>query len=266
MYPSMKIICPKCNKKFSEKWRFDKHLELTTPCDTIYPCPNCKKIFKSPHHLERHLTKKKTPCNQSKTIVVDIVEKQCHYCYNKFSTKGSLVRHLKTCENEPINNSMVISKIRRECDTKIAELTKQINAINVQPKIAELAKLVNSIKVEPNTAYVYIKDDPEFEKHLTLNKFKVSQWVYFIISGANNKIKIGLTRCLLKRVRELQTGNPQQLEIIGYIETDDMYKLERIFHKYLADSRISGEWFDLSVGDVYSILEDYREMGVESIM
>jgi hypothetical protein len=40
-----------------------------------------------------------------------------------------------------------------------------------------------------------------------------------------------------------------------------MSALETEFHEYLSDCRTGGEWFNLTKGDVYSLLENYRTEG-----
>ena len=62
--------------------------------------------------------------------------------------------------------------------------------------------------------------------------------------------KIGRTKELDKRIDQLSTKLPFEVELIHTIKTDDMTGLEAQLHERFADGRINGEWFDLSEQDV----------------
>ena len=62
---------------------------------------------------------------------------------------------------------------------------------------------------------------------------------YFSQGVSGGPIKIGLSTDPEKRVKVMQTGNPDELFLIGYIEGD----LEKELHHYYADIRLNGEWF-----------------------
>jgi hypothetical protein len=65
--------------------------------------------------------------------------------------------------------------------------------------------------------------------------------VYFISDGLT--AKIGFTdRAVTDRLRELQTGNPRSLEIVGVIESGTMATESAIHRNWWADS-VRGEWF-----------------------
>jgi len=66
--------------------------------------------------------------------------------------------------------------------------------------------------------------------------------IYFIRAG--NFIKIGYAVDPYSRLKQLQTGNPQKLELVGYVEGD--YETEAHIHSLFADFRVKGEWFELN--------------------
>jgi hypothetical protein len=73
-------------------------------------------------------------------------------------------------------------------------------------------------------------------------------YVYLMQSGA--RYKLGRANSVGRRQRQLQTGSPDPLPVLHYIETDDPSGIERYWHERFADKRVSGEWFELSPTDV----------------
>ncbi len=69
----------------------------------------------------------------------------------------------------------------------------------------------------------------------------MARWTYFIQSGVDGPIKIGFTskEDPQERLRDLQTGNPEQLHLIAIIAGN----VERELHEQFKNDRISGEWF-----------------------
>ena len=77
-------------------------------------------------------------------------------------------------------------------------------------------------------------------------------YVYLIGEMANEvRFKIGSTKCIdvHKRLKQLQTGNSNQLYIKEYYQTDKPFKLEKILHNRFKYANLIGEWFDLSDDD-----------------
>lgn len=80
--------------------------------------------------------------------------------------------------------------------------------------------------------------------------------VYFIGHFENGKtsIKVGVAKDIQRRRRSLQTGNPRILEIMGWIQSDDDYRLETSLHKLFGAKRGLGEWFYIEPSDILSVL------------
>lgn len=66
-------------------------------------------------------------------------------------------------------------------------------------------------------------------------------YIYFIRSGKEGAIKIGITYDVLDRMEKLQVGNPEELILLGLMEGDKEteQRIQLSFSKCL----IRGEWF-----------------------
>jgi hypothetical protein len=113
------------------------------------------------------------------------------------------------------------------------------------------------VEVVANHNNVYVFTDHDFKQVLQTNLAKKSGWVYFIRDGGN--VKVGKTVKLKRRISELQTGNSQKLEIIGYIESNVMDILETNFHEYLKPLWVRGEWFNLEQEKTAKMLQLCRK-------
>lgn len=66
-------------------------------------------------------------------------------------------------------------------------------------------------------------------------------FVYFLGRPSTGAVKIGFSNLPERRLGELQTGNDERLDLIGYVPGSKT--LERRLHDYLSASRLMGEWF-----------------------
>ena len=71
--------------------------------------------------------------------------------------------------------------------------------------------------------------------------------VYLIESdnGYECLYKIGLSKKVERRYKEIKTGNPDILTIFDKFKTQYPYKLEKALHNMYAHLRGEGEWFKL---------------------
>lgn len=71
--------------------------------------------------------------------------------------------------------------------------------------------------------------------------------VYFVCNANKLLVKIGTTDRdrLPKRLREMQTGNPEELYLLGWLAGGDL--LEQRLHRQFAADRYRGEWFYLTL-------------------
>lgn len=69
----------------------------------------------------------------------------------------------------------------------------------------------------------------------------LNQRVYFIQSGDDGPIKIGIADDPVTRLRHIQTGSPERLTLLGTLHGGQ--DREKVLHAYLAAFRHRGEWF-----------------------
>lgn len=86
--------------------------------------------------------------------------------------------------------------------------------------------------------------------------------VYFIAENENEnygnlRVKIGISINIHKRIRQLQTGSPYELKLMGWIEPDNDRELENQLHQKYATSNTHLEWFSLDSSDVFDELKKY---------
>ncbi len=73
---------------------------------------------------------------------------------------------------------------------------------------------------------------------------------YVYLQRHGGDYKIGRTKSLNRRSREVQLELPQTVEPIHSILTDDPSGVEAYWHARFAEKRTRGEWFKLTKGDV----------------
>jgi hypothetical protein len=67
--------------------------------------------------------------------------------------------------------------------------------------------------------------------------------VYFARAGKTNRVKIGCSTDVGRRISTLQTGCPDILQPLLVFPRGD-YQLEKRLHEQFAGSRVIGEWFE----------------------
>jgi len=85
--------------------------------------------------------------------------------------------------------------------------------------------------------------------------------------GTEDKQKIGVAGDPNHRLSALQTGNPEKLTIHQVIEVDDdmVFKFEKYIHKENNHKRLHGEWFEMSIVEVTSLMT-YYDIMMETII
>ena len=92
------------------------------------------------------------------------------------------------------------------------------------------------------------------------------QKVYIIRNGTTNKYKIGISKDIDKRKKQLQTGNPNELKILFRCKIDPGIKakdVELIIHSFLKENNKweRGEWFLLTEDQVFNIAKTLLNVG-----
>jgi len=80
----------------------------------------------------------------------------------------------------------------------------------------------------------------------------------YLIRGNDGKYKIGTSKNPEKRIKPVQTGNPDQLKIIETYTSINATKIEVALHNKYSYARNVGEWFDLSISEELDFLENCR--------
>lgn len=82
-------------------------------------------------------------------------------------------------------------------------------------------------------------------------------FVYLLCdSGQENTYKIGVTRGKIeKRIKQLQTGNSEEITLLKYHETKYPFFLEKSLHSKFKNQQKNNEWFDLEFDDVLNFNE-----------
>lgn len=84
-----------------------------------------------------------------------------------------------------------------------------------------------------------------------LNDFEVPEdvgemYVYAIKESETGRIKLGISRDPHARLKQMQTGNSQALELVAYRKASNRFKDESAIHAKNAQYHIRGEWFSES--------------------
>jgi len=75
--------------------------------------------------------------------------------------------------------------------------------------------------------------------------------VYLLALRKTDYYKIGMSRDMEKRIKTLQIGSPELVEVVGHIRLEDRgtaRAIEKSFHETLDDFISHGEWFKLPIG------------------
>lgn len=151
------------------------------------------------------------------------------------------MRNLEEMNHEIIEglSHSIITSIKREAEDllemmfekykgKLIENLLEINFLQSLQDIADELSDENPFEEKPETTFLYIIEGKD-----------------------SRKIKIGISKNIDSRLANLQTSNPEELEVINQMEFDyrsEAVNAEAMLHEYLKDFRImpkgkSTEWF-----------------------
>ena len=79
----------------------------------------------------------------------------------------------------------------------------------------------------------------------------------YVIGTEGRFQKIGFSADVAKRLKSLQTGNPDKLAIhhVEPVPKEQVRLLERKIHKDLSHYRLKGEWFNLTSQEAIDLLK-----------
>lgn len=87
-------------------------------------------------------------------------------------------------------------------------------------------------------------------------------YVYLLGNSSDDGVfKIGVTRgSIEKRMKKLQTGNPDEIYLVAYYETRNPFYVEKMMHlKYYGRKELN-EWYRLDANEVASFQESCSEI------
>ena len=82
----------------------------------------------------------------------------------------------------------------------------------------------------------------------------------YLIRGNDGRYKIGIAKNPKQRIRQLQTGNSDELTLIETYESENASKIESALHNRFSHVRQSGEWFDLSITEEVNFIKMCRSV------
>lgn len=88
----------------------------------------------------------------------------------------------------------------------------------------------------------------------------IPRQVYFLGSDANELIKIGSAFDIELRVEQLQMASPVRLRVLGYVHRGGE-PLERHLHRLFKQRRAHGEWFRVSLDEIFATVEAIQKRG-----
>ncbi|NOG73758.1 GIY-YIG nuclease family protein [Roseicella sp. DB1501] len=91
-------------------------------------------------------------------------------------------------------------------------------------------------------------------------------FVYIIGASQDGPFKIGYSGSPLKRVSELQSSNPNKLNLFYLMKTGLVASraVEREIHSHFSNCKIRGEWYDVSIQEVIDVLRIIHPTGVDA--
>ena len=109
--------------------------------------------------------------------------------------------------------------------------------------------------IEPIYQKMYGMGRPYYgNAYIPIIKRKNDNGYVYLFSMDSNKYKIGISTNPAKRIKSINAANPEHVELIHTIPTDNMEQLELMLHEHFKDKRLNGEWFGLDDNDVATIV------------
>ena len=82
------------------------------------------------------------------------------------------------------------------------------------------------------------------------------KYVYLIRSQENGLYKIGISNKPTIRIKQLQTGNGEDLKLIESFPSQHPTKVETALHNMYASNKKRGEWFELGIDHELSFISE----------
>jgi hypothetical protein len=77
----------------------------------------------------------------------------------------------------------------------------------------------------------------------------------YLITDSNGLFKIGMTRSISeRRLKQLQTGNGNELRIVHTFHTEYPFRLETLLHRIYEQKCVLNEWYMLTPDEVIDFI------------
>lgn len=85
--------------------------------------------------------------------------------------------------------------------------------------------------------------------------------IIYLLSNGNGQYKIGITtRKTTKRIKELQTGNGDEIKMLAEFKSGFFRKIESSLHRRYGTKRLKGEWFELEQEDTQNFISECQSL------
>lgn len=85
--------------------------------------------------------------------------------------------------------------------------------------------------------------------------------IVYLLKDDNGMYKIGITtRNSTKRLKELQTGNAEEIRVVSEFQSEFFRKIEGSLHRRYGLKRMKGEWFDLEKKDTQNFVSECQSI------
>jgi len=85
-------------------------------------------------------------------------------------------------------------------------------------------------------------------------------FIYLIRLSENSYYKIGVTKNINKRIKQLQTGNAEEIYLIDSYQSEYAYKIENALHNFYSNKNKYNEWFEFTLEDEVNFLKDCKKI------
>jgi predicted GIY-YIG superfamily endonuclease len=84
------------------------------------------------------------------------------------------------------------------------------------------------------------------------------KFVYLLKLSESGYYKIGHTNNINKRIKELSTGNPEEIVLISKYSSKYYKEIENYLHNIHKFYNIKGEWFNLDIEDELKFIDNCK--------
>lgn len=110
---------------------------------------------------------------------------------------------------------------------------------------------------------VFVFFSVKSRKKRKVTRKRKKEYVYIIARKGfafRKKYKIGKAKDYEKRLKQLQTGSPNEYKIIAYFETSKPFELENAAHKKYKSKKKRGEWYSFFFFEIPFVIKSIKKL------